>query len=151
MPKLLWKIFLSVNLSLFGSVFPRTLVNDIEQLSRVDLNFSTPHVNPKKIDSIRSNFFVTGEGFEFLGVDVPQVIDPRLEKVVLRCEYDLGNDQLYSVKWYKDKDEFYTFMPSTSPPGREYDVKGVKVDIGRSDSKQVVLLGQARSPHSTLF
>ncbi|XP_043267968.1 uncharacterized protein [Venturia canescens] len=102
------------------------------------------------LTAVLSTTFSTGECFQFLGVEVPQVVDPRLEKVTLRCEYNLGNEQLYSVKWYKDKDEFYTFMPSTSPPGREYDVKGVKVDIGQSDSKRVVLLGQSRSPHKKI-
>lgn len=81
-------------------------------------------------------------------LEVPAVVDPRWEKIALRCIYDLGDEELYSVKWYKNGDEFFTFMPSMSPPGRQYDVEGVKVDVGRSDSKQVILLGQSHSPTS---
>ena len=30
---------------------------------------------------------------------------------LLRCSYDLEGSELYSVKWYKNGQEFYRFMP----------------------------------------
>ena len=28
----------------------------------------------------------------------------------LTCNYELGNDKLYSVKWYRDGSEFYRYL-----------------------------------------
>lgn len=69
--------------------------------------------------------------------------------MTLRCEYDLGGEDLYSVKWYKDGAEFFRFMPGSRPPGRDFPVDGVHVDVNRSDSKQVTLLGQANNRRGT--
>ena len=41
-----------------------------------------------------------------LGVAVP-VYKFRGEDAQLECQYDRGTDPLYSVKWYKDDDEFF--------------------------------------------
>lgn len=40
------------------------------------------------------------------GVEVP-VYKFRGEDAQLECQYDRGTDPLYSVKWYKDDNEFY--------------------------------------------
>lgn len=76
---------------------------------------------------------------------MPSIADPRWEKVALRCEYDLDGEELYSVKWYKDGLEFFRFMPGSRPPGRDFQLEGVYVDVNKSDSKQVTLLGQANN------
>ncbi|KAK1130885.1 hypothetical protein K0M31_017189 [Melipona bicolor] len=96
----------------------------------------------KKIQSVMSG---GGASIQLLKLDVPKTVDPRWEKVVLRCEYDLGGEELYSVKWYKDGAEFFRFMPSSMPAGRDFSVDGVYVDVNKSDSKQVTLLGQANN------
>ncbi|XP_032666557.1 uncharacterized protein LOC116842025 isoform X2 [Odontomachus brunneus] len=82
---------------------------------------------------------------QLLKLEVPSIVDPRWEKVSLKCVYDLHGDELYSVKWYKDGDEFFRFMPGSTPTGRDYTVKGVFVDVSQSDNKQVTLLGQAHA------
>lgn len=78
-------------------------------------------------------------------LDVPSIADPRWEKVSLKCEYNLDGMDLYSVKWYKDGVEFFRFMPGSKPAGRDYPIDGVFVDVSRSDSQQVTLLGQANT------
>nr|CAH7749726.1 unnamed protein product [Callosobruchus chinensis] len=50
------------------------------------------------------------------------------ELATLRCDYDLGNDTLYAVKWYKDHEEFYRFVPKARPQKNWYKVDGVHVD-----------------------
>ncbi|UYV62699.1 hypothetical protein LAZ67_2001614 [Cordylochernes scorpioides] len=61
------------------------------------------------------------------------------EPAWLNCSYDLESDELYSVKWYKNNVEFYRFLPSDRPPGQKYDLKGVFVDLSKSDHGYVHL------------
>ncbi|XP_014286410.3 uncharacterized protein [Halyomorpha halys] len=59
---------------------------------------------------------------------------------VLQCIYELGDDDnLYAVKWYKDNEEFYRYVPRLDPPQSSYSIQGIKVDHTMSDQKQVVL------------
>lgn len=54
----------------------------------------------------------------------------RGETATLECIYELHRDTLYSVKWYKDNEEFYRYMPKMSPPQRSYNaIDGVKVEV----------------------
>lgn len=47
----------------------------------------------------------------------------------LECKYDLQGEKLYTVKWYKDGNEFYRFLPGESPEVQIFDVTGVHVDV----------------------
>lgn len=98
-----------------------------------------------KILNVYETFIFPGASIQLLRLDVPKMADPRWEKVILKCEYDLGGEDLYSVKWYKDGAEFFRFMPGSRPPGRNFSVDGIYVDVNKSDSKQVTLLGQANN------
>lgn len=47
----------------------------------------------------------------------------------LECKYDLQGEKLYTVKWYKDGNEFYRFLPGESPEVQIFKVPGVHVDV----------------------
>lgn len=47
----------------------------------------------------------------------------------LECRYDLGGDALYSVKWYKDGNEFYRYVPRDMPPAQVFKLPGVHVVV----------------------
>lgn len=47
----------------------------------------------------------------------------------LECKYDLQGEKLYTVKWYKDGNEFYRFLPGESPEVQVFAVEGVHVDV----------------------
>lgn len=51
------------------------------------------------------------------------------EKAVLECMYELEGDSLYAVKWYKENEEFYKYVPKSYPPQVSYKVEGIKVDV----------------------
>jgi hypothetical protein len=51
------------------------------------------------------------------------------EKALLHCQYELENDRLYSVTWYKDHEEFYRYVPKSHPPQHSYPLEGIKVDV----------------------
>ncbi|KYN02676.1 hypothetical protein ALC62_06476 [Cyphomyrmex costatus] len=80
-------------------------------------------------------------GLEIRKLDVPSIADPRWEMVSLRCEYDLGGKELYSVTWNKDGQEIFRFMPGSPTPKRPQNISGLYIDLNRSDHKQVTLLG----------
>lgn len=47
----------------------------------------------------------------------------------LECRYDLAGDALYSVKWYKDGNEFYRYVPRDMPPAQVFKLPGVHVVV----------------------
>lgn len=57
----------------------------------------------------------------------------------LQCKYDLQGEKLYTVKWYKNGNEFYRFLPGESPEVQVFDVTGVHVDEKQSTAESVVL------------
>ncbi|XP_049826288.1 uncharacterized protein LOC126266430 [Aethina tumida] len=70
--------------------------------------------------------------------------------VTLGCEYDLEEAPLYSVKWYRDGDEFYRYVPKEAPPTRVFTLSGLHVDVSVSNAHNVTLLSVGR-PMSGLF
>jgi len=57
----------------------------------------------------------------------------------IECKFDLEGEQLYTVKWYKDGNEFYRFLPGESPEVQVFDVTGVHVDEKQSTAESVIL------------
>lgn len=53
----------------------------------------------------------------------------RDQSARLECHYDLDGEALYSVKWYKDGNEFYRYVPMEQPPVQIFDLPGVQVDV----------------------
>uniref|UniRef100_A0A182P7S3 Ig-like domain-containing protein n=1 Tax=Anopheles epiroticus TaxID=199890 RepID=A0A182P7S3_9DIPT len=50
-------------------------------------------------------------------------------------------ERLYSIKWYKDNEEFYRYVPSASQPIKSYKIEGIRVDPNHSDGTRVLLRG----------
>ena len=48
---------------------------------------------------------------------------------MLTCQFDLAQDRLYSVKWYKAGREFYRFVPAENPRKQDFPFTGVTVDV----------------------
>ena len=47
----------------------------------------------------------------------------------LTCIYDLERSKLYSVKWYKNGEEFFRFMPSMEKQHEVIPVNGITIDV----------------------
>ncbi|PRD34039.1 UNVERIFIED_CONTAM: hypothetical protein NCL1_15819 [Trichonephila clavipes] len=71
---------------------------------------------------------VMTKAFRIVMLDVPS---PTIlgESVELTCSYELDNEQLYSVKWYKNDVEFYRYVPNDWPPGQFLPLPGIRVDV----------------------
>ena len=53
------------------------------------------------------------------------------EDVVLECLYDLQGDSLYSVKWYRNGQEFYRHIPTDKPNTVVFRKPGLIVDVSK--------------------
>lgn len=64
--------------------------------------------------------------------DVDAHEDDLIEDMVQAAKGGSGfPEALYSVKWYKDNEEFYRYVPKANPPQNSYKVEGVRVDVSR--------------------
>ncbi|XP_053677547.1 uncharacterized protein LOC128727642 [Anopheles nili] len=59
--------------------------------------------------------------------------------VSLECHYEMEGEALYSVKWYKDGNEFYRYVPRDDPPVQTFRVEGISVNVRNSTNSHVVL------------
>jgi len=77
-------------------------------------------------------------------VEVPKhpVVGTRIDLI---CHYELEKtrggqeEKLYSVKWYKDGNEFYRFVPKDNPPSQVFNVPWISVDQRLSNHRVVSL------------
>lgn len=51
------------------------------------------------------------------------------DKATLICQFDMEGDTLYSVKWYKDDQEFYRYVPNDRPKLQVFKTDGIQVDV----------------------
>lgn len=81
---------------------------------------------------------VMTKAFRIVMLDVPS---PTIlgESVELTCSYELDDEQLYSVKWYKNDVEFYRYVPNDWPPGQFLPLPGIRVDLSKSNKNSVYL------------
>lgn len=69
-----------------------------------------------------------GRSLKDMRLSVPRAV--RLgHSVTLGCEYDLEDAALYSVKWYRNNEEFYRYVPKEEPPIRVFTSPGVTIDV----------------------
>ena len=69
-----------------------------------------------------------GHGIRLEHVEIPNVVAVG-DSAHLVCDVDLEQGDLYSVKWYKDNEEFYDWKPWRDPTVQTYHVEGVHVDV----------------------
>ncbi|XP_050443875.1 uncharacterized protein LOC126847605 isoform X2 [Adelges cooleyi] len=77
-------------------------------------------------------------GLKMIDVLVPRFADLR-QSVVLGCSFEVGHGKLYSVKWYKDDNEFYRFIPEDLPAVQVFKQPGITLDLSRCNMRRVTL------------
>lgn len=78
--------------------------------------------------SIIISFFIVTLALKIIDVLVPRYADLK-QSVKLECNFDVGHDKLYSVKWYKDDHEFYRFVPEDRPTIQVFHLPGIILDV----------------------
>jgi len=61
------------------------------------------------------------------------------EGVKLVCRFDMEGDALYSVKWYRNEQEFYRFVPNDRPKLQIFPQHGIRVERSKSSRQHVFL------------
>ena len=72
------------------------------------------------------------------------IIPPHALKghqAILKCNYDLEGDSLYSVKWYFNQKEFYRYIPTDNPKVTIFNHhEGVRVNVSYSKHLNATLI-----------
>ncbi|KAG5873610.1 hypothetical protein JTB14_011752 [Gonioctena quinquepunctata] len=68
-------------------------------------------------------------------MNAPKVADLR-EDMELDCHFDMGTEDLYAVKWYKDDHEFFRYMPRQKPNTMLFPVDGIHLAPSGTDCRQ---------------
>ncbi|EFA08523.2 hypothetical protein TcasGA2_TC006176 [Tribolium castaneum] len=66
-------------------------------------------------------------GLRLTNMTAPALQDPRRD-MELHCRFDMGGEELYAVKWYKDDHEFFRYTPAAAVSITQFPVDGVHVD-----------------------
>ncbi|XP_063533885.1 uncharacterized protein LOC134744118 isoform X1 [Cydia strobilella] len=77
-------------------------------------------------------------------VIVPDAAE-RGSKVRMQCLYDLEQEVLYSVKWYRGDREFCRYQPRDVPPLKVFRIPGIEVERDETDAKQLVITAATRT------
>ncbi|XP_063843769.1 uncharacterized protein LOC135090697 [Scylla paramamosain] len=88
-----------------------------------------------------------GRGLRLSGVQVPRVVVSG-SSVQLVCNYEQNverHDPLYSLKWYRDVNQFYEYIPKREKQVRVYDIPYIHVDEEGSSEGSVRLTGLTRA------
>lgn len=68
-------------------------------------------------------------GLHNLEINVPNAVLVG-ETVTLECSWHLEDEEaLYSVKWYRGREEFYRYIPKELPHTRVFPLPGIEVDV----------------------
>lgn len=84
-----------------------------------------------------------GVGRDYLPLVVQDVVVPTYgiagKHAVLSCFYSPVSYGIYSVKWYKNGLDFYSYLPGRPDPITIHPLDGVHVDVSRSSAQSVHL------------
>ncbi|CAH1711658.1 uncharacterized protein LOC114121593 isoform X1 [Aphis gossypii] len=83
-------------------------------------------------------FFPLTLALKIIDVLVPRYADLK-QSVELECNFDVGHDKLYSVKWYKDDHEFYRFVPEDRPTIQVFHLPGIILDLSHCNMRKIKL------------
>lgn len=77
-------------------------------------------------------------GLKNVWLHVPLAVAPG-QSATLICHFDLEGEPLYTVKWYKGRQEFFRYVPKEHPHTTLFVEAGISVDIAASGPDRVVI------------
>lgn len=67
-------------------------------------------------------------GISNVHITMPSAIQSG-KNATLLCQYELDDDDLYSVKWYKGRHEFFRYTPKEIPSMKLFHYNNLHVDV----------------------
>ena len=93
------------------------------------------HIFTWTICSFTNNAYILElDGLSKIDLRIPRYVQAG-DSADLVCSYYLDSHNLYSVKWYKGRHEFYRFMPHETPPVRVFPVKEMKINVSGGNKR----------------
>lgn len=86
-------------------------------------------------------FFIpdTSTALSNVSVSIPSAVK-RGDNAILICNYNLEYDNLYTVKWYRGRREFYRYTPKENPALKIFPASGgYTVDLAESNATHVFI------------
>ncbi|XP_016962148.1 uncharacterized protein LOC108032684 isoform X1 [Drosophila biarmipes] len=78
-------------------------------------------------------------GLRNVNVRIPSAVK-RGDNALLICNYDIENDTLYTVKWYRGRREFYRYTPKENPAWKIFTkTNEIDVETTQSNASHVLL------------
>ncbi|XP_064553955.1 uncharacterized protein beat-Ib [Drosophila montana] len=78
-------------------------------------------------------------GLRNVNVHIPAAVK-RGDNALLICNYDIENDTLYAVKWYRGRREFYRYTPKENPAWKIFTkTNEIDVETTQSNASHVLL------------
>ncbi|XP_065159252.1 uncharacterized protein [Atheta coriaria] len=107
-----------------------------------------------KLMMILSESTLIGNALRLTNMSAPLVADVRGD-IDLDCRFDMGAEELYAVKWYKDDREFFRYMPKQHPKTIKFPVVGINLEMTNTncgkDHCKVKLRGLSREHSGGAF
>lgn len=75
--------------------------------------------------------FLECDSLSNMSITVPVAVASG-DSAKMTCTYDLESDPLYTVKWYKGRQEFFRYVPKELPHTRVFPWPGINVDVSIS-------------------
>ncbi|KAK5643965.1 hypothetical protein RI129_007810 [Pyrocoelia pectoralis] len=69
-------------------------------------------------------------------MSAPVVADTK-QDMELNCRFDMESEELYAIKWYKDDQEFFRYMPHQQPHIMAFPVSGVHLALQNTDCDRI--------------
>ncbi|KAL0841329.1 hypothetical protein ABMA28_015041 [Loxostege sticticalis] len=99
---------------------------------------------PKSFDSVKMKLLslitlcAISSAHEITQLQVPLYADPR-RPAVLSCHFQMDDQKLHSVKWYRDMNEIFRYNPSQKPPIRLFNVTDIMVQGGECQAQSCMV------------
>ncbi|XP_036321972.1 uncharacterized protein LOC118735986 isoform X2 [Rhagoletis pomonella] len=95
-------------------------------------------------------FFIpdTSTALSNVSVSIPSAVK-RGDNAILICNYNLEYDNLYTVKWYRGRREFYRYTPKENPALKIFPASGgYTVDMSESNATHVFIRNPTSGKYS---
>ena len=77
------------------------------------------------------SFSVPASGLSNLRVSIPETTH-RGSDVIFNCSFNLQDEKLYAVKWYRGTYEIFRYLPSETPNIKTFPLEGFHINVSKN-------------------